>query len=76
MLETDVKCTVCKKSIFIDVYETDSETGVPTEAGYHINCGSKPLNICPLDYEELIKYYQQTDNWIKANQHLFNKSEQ
>ena len=53
-IEENIKC-VCGNKLTIDVFETDDETGAPTEGGYHFWCGEEHYKNCGLSYQEAIE---------------------
>lgn len=62
-IEENINC-VCGNKLTIDVFETDDETGAPTESGYHFWCGEEPYQGCGLSYQESIEVETEINNFI------------
>lgn len=65
----NLKCGNCKRQLWIDVYEIDTETNMPTRDGFHVACDEDyPFaDTCDRTYQEKVEESEGVYNWIKSN---------
>ncbi len=69
----EIKCPICDKSIHVDVFEYDSETGIPTAAGFHTSCNETPFeDNCNRTYEQNLVLDAKAFIFMKKNNITFN----
>lgn len=68
-LGTEIKCPHCESKLTIDVYETYSESGKPTEEGFHFYCDDDLINgnQCKYTYDEVILLRKELYKWVMDN---------
>ncbi|WP_375559115.1 hypothetical protein ACE193_15410 [Bernardetia sp. OM2101] len=59
MQETTIKCPICERNVFADIYEVDAETDIPTETGFHVHCSDDALetSLCDLDFNDAVNLH-------------------
>lgn len=64
-----IKCPGCGRKVFADIYETDDNTLIPTEHGFHVFCTDDLINgeICDLTYEDGIMLQTKVYQWMCFN---------
>ena len=58
---SEIKCPQCQKPFTADVWEWESESGLPTYEGYGFYCE----NLCDLNYDQTIQISDQIHQWMK-----------
>lgn len=55
-----IKCPKCGKTLYADVFEVETETNIPTEAGFHTvyNENFPVEDTCHLDYSQAVELNQ------------------
>lgn len=59
-----IKCPGCGRQVYADVYETWSDTLLPTENGFHVFCSESLMDQCELLYEDGINLQSQVYVWL------------
>lgn len=63
----EIKC-ICGKPINVDVYEWESETGIPTECGFHYGCADPVFETeCEYTYDDSIRIQSEINVWVEEN---------
>ncbi|WP_394749589.1 hypothetical protein [Spongiimicrobium salis] len=67
-----IKCPQCGNDISIDIYEWETGTGKPTEAGYHIFCSDSLFspNNCQFTYEEIVGVSEEINSFLDKQHDL------
>lgn len=69
-IESDtIKCPGCHRPVYADIYETEGDTNLPTEYGFHVFCTDDLLDddICTLNYDEGITLQKRVYQWLCFN---------
>lgn len=63
------KCGNCKRQLWIDVYEVETETKIPTRDGFHVACDEDyPFaDTCDRTYQEKVGEAESVYKWIVTN---------
>ena len=72
ILNTDeIKCPCCGGAVEVDVFEWESDTGLPTEGGFHAMCANSQLEDaewCSPNYQEGIELSDKVYRYLMDNQ--------
>lgn len=65
----NIKCPRCGNKLHADVYETEGDTDIPTDSGFHLFCNDDPFaeDYCKWMYDELIYLNQESYKWMCNN---------
>lgn len=67
-----IRCMECGDAIHVDVYEYDSETGIPTQFGFHHSCKENILeDNCNRSYEDNIDIALEAFIYMRKNRVSF-----
>ncbi|WP_336092567.1 hypothetical protein [Leeuwenhoekiella sp. CH_XMU1409-2] len=69
-IESDnTKCPNCGKPVYADIFEVETNTNIPTEAGFHTVCNDNfPFEeTCHLDYSTAIELDKKVYQWLAMN---------
>lgn len=65
-IENDkIKCPKCGSKVFADIYETWSDTQLPTEDGFHVLCSDDwKTEPCEITYDEGLQLHSKVYQWL------------
>ena len=66
---TEIKCPTCGDKMVADVFEYETETGIPSEDGFHAYCKpyTEDWNPCSLPYMMRVNLNSMVHKWMIDN---------